>query len=216
MTAEYAPSRTAKQLSKHIKRVLRVYYRAGFKVRYVMMDGEFEKVKDELESIVCNTTGAKEHVMEAERTIRTTKERVRGIVCTLPFSHIPRRMKIEFIYFVVLWLNAFPVKSGISSVYSPRELVLRWSMNYKKHCRVLPGEYCEVHDEPEPTNSMISRTHECIALGPTGNLQGSVKFFCLNTGRVLKRRNFTVIPMPPKIIKRVNAIGARGRSTVAK
>ena len=71
-------------------------------------------------------TAAKEHVSEAERTIRTIKERTRGLLATLPFSHIPRRMKIEFVYFIVLWLNAFPIKSGISSTFSPRELLVRW------------------------------------------------------------------------------------------
>ncbi len=99
---------------------------------------------------------------------------------------MPRRMKIKFVYFIVLWLNAFPGKSGISGTYLPRELILRWRLDYKKHCRMLPGMYCKVHDEPIPTNTMAWRTHECIALGPTGNLQGSVKFYCLAMGRVLK------------------------------
>ena len=103
--------------------------------------------------------------------------------------------------FIVLWLNAFPVKSGISSTFSPWELLVCWRLDYKKHCRVLPGRYCEVHDEPMPTNMMMPRTHKCIALSPTGNLQGSVKFYCLRTGRVLKRRSFTPIPMPDRVIK---------------
>ena len=119
---------------------------------------------------------------------------------TLPFTYIPRQMKIEFIYFVTLWLNAFPVKSGVSDTFSPREILLRWRMDAKNHCRVLPGSYCEVHDEPNPTNTTVSCTREGIALGPTGNLQGSVKFYCLNTGRVLKRRAFTKIPMPTAVI----------------
>ncbi len=67
----------------------------------------------------CNTTAAKEHVSKAERAIRTIKERMRGLVATLPFQHIPQRMKIEFVYFMVLWLNAFPVKNEILVVYSP-------------------------------------------------------------------------------------------------
>ena len=50
-----------------MKNLLRVYNRAGFTVRYVLMEGEFEKVKAELPSIVCNTTAAKEHVADAER-----------------------------------------------------------------------------------------------------------------------------------------------------
>ena len=68
---------------------------------------------------------------------------------TLPFSHLPRRVKIELVYFVVFWLNAFPVGASVSRNYSPWELVLRLKADYKKHCRVLFGSYCEVHDEPE-------------------------------------------------------------------
>jgi hypothetical protein len=56
---------------------------------------------------------------------------------------------------------------------------------------------------------MAWQTHEGIALGPMGNLQGSVKFLCINTGRVLKRRSFTPIPMPNRVIKPINAIGKK-------
>ena len=182
VTAEHVPVRTGLSLSKHMKQVLDVYGRAGFRVRTILMDGEFEKLKPLLPSVECNTTAAKEHVSEAERTIRTLKECTRGLLATLPFENMPRRMKIEFVYFMVLWMNAFPVKSGVSDKISPRELLLRWRLNYKKHCRVEPGTYCEVHDEPTPTNTMTPRTHEAIALGPTGNLQGSVKFYCIHMG----------------------------------
>ena len=29
-----------------------------------------------------------------------------------PFKHIPKRVKIEFVYFIVLWLNAVPGENG--------------------------------------------------------------------------------------------------------
>jgi hypothetical protein len=124
VSAEHVPSRTGAQLSKHLKRVIEVYGRAGFRVRTILMDGEFEKIKALMPSVECNTTAAKEHVSNAERTIQTIKERTRGLLATLPFSHIPRRMKIEFVYFMVLWMNVFPVKSGVSSTFSPRELLV--------------------------------------------------------------------------------------------
>ncbi len=209
VTAKHVPVQTATSLSKHIKRVLEVYGQAGFRVRTILMDGEFEKIKPLLPTLECNTTAAKEHVSKAERTIQTLKERTRGLLATLPFSHVPKRMKIEFVYFIVLWLNAFPVKSRISAVYLLRELIVRWRLDYKKHCRVLPGTYCEVHDEPTLTNTMAWQMHECIALGPTRNLQGSIKFYCLTTGRVLKCCSFTPMPMPDWVIKRVDAIGER-------
>ena len=43
VTTEHVPVRTATSLSKHLKRVLEVYGRAGFVVRTILMDGEFEK-----------------------------------------------------------------------------------------------------------------------------------------------------------------------------
>ena len=39
VTVEHTTACTAKSLVKHIKRVLQVYDRAGFTVRYIMMDG---------------------------------------------------------------------------------------------------------------------------------------------------------------------------------
>ena len=59
VTVEHTPVRTAKSLVKHIKLVLQVYNRAVSTVRYMMMDGEFEKVKELLPTILCNTTDAK-------------------------------------------------------------------------------------------------------------------------------------------------------------
>ena len=97
VTAEHVPVRTATNLSKHIGRVLEVYKRAGFVIRTILMDGEFEKIEDLVPRLECNTTAAKEHVSEAERGIRTIKERARGLITTLPFEHIPQRIKIEFI-----------------------------------------------------------------------------------------------------------------------
>ena len=48
-------------------------------------------------------------------------------------------------------------------------------------------------------------------MGPMGNLQGGMNFYCLTTGRILKRPEFTPYPMPDRMIKRVNQIGAKER-----
>ena len=73
VTVEHTPVCTAKSLVKHIKRVIQVYDKAGFTVRYIIMDGEFEKVKELLPTIVCNTTAAKKHIAEAERKNQSSK-----------------------------------------------------------------------------------------------------------------------------------------------
>ncbi len=63
-------------------------------------------------SVECNMTAVKEPVSEAKRTIRTVKEKTQGFLAALPFAHIPKRMKIKFVYFMKLWMNTFPVKLG--------------------------------------------------------------------------------------------------------
>ncbi len=116
------------------------------------------------------------------------KERGRGILNTLLFKKMPQIMLIELIYHVVLWLNAFPMKSGVSETLSPREIVMRHKLDFTKHCRAQFGSYCKAHDEPVPTNTMVTCSAPAIVLGPMGNLQGTYKFFSLETGKKIKCR----------------------------
>ncbi len=47
-------------------------------------------------------------------------------------------------------------------------------------------------------------THAAVCLGPMGNLQGSYRFLCLETGKRITRRNFTELPMPQSVIDHVH------------
>ena len=80
-------------------------------------------------------------------------------------------------------------------------------LDYKKHCQLIFGSYVQVHKEPTPTNSPAARTIGAITLGPTGNLKGGYKFLNLQTGKKITRRNWTHLPMPIEVIKRVNQLG---------
>ena len=84
---------------------------------------EFKKVSEKLNNIEVNTMSAREHVGEIERQIRLIKERSRAVVADMPFKYLPKQIVIHLVYFVALWLNAFPNKNGISEKYSPREIV---------------------------------------------------------------------------------------------
>ncbi len=154
-----------------------------------------------------NTTAAKEHVPEIKRRTWVNKEWGRGVLNTLLFKKMPQIILIELIYHVVLWLNTFPLQSGISETLSPREeIVLRHKLDYKKHCRAPFGSYCEAHDKPAPTNSMVTRATPCVVLGPTENLQGTYKFFNFITGAKIKRQD----PMPDSVFKRVERYARKG------
>jgi hypothetical protein len=207
LTTEYTPSRTAKQLAAGIRRVMDVYSRGGFVVGTILADNEFKPLQNLLPILAVNTTAAKEHVPEVERRIRLIKERGRGILNTLPFKKMPQVILIELIYHVVLWINAYPSKSGVSTTLSPKEIVLRQKLNFKKHCKARFGAYCEAHDEPTPSNTMVSRSTPAIILGPTGNMQGMYKVFNLRTGKKIQRRKLTVMPMPDLVITQVERLG---------
>ena len=71
------------------------------------------------------------------------------------------------------------------------------------------GAYVEAREDAMITNSNRDRTHPCIYLGPSGNLQGSHLCFDLNTGAVVVRRSAEQIPYPERILKMANAWGKK-------
>lgn len=76
-------------------------------------------------------------------------------------------------------------------------------MNYPLHCRARFGAYVEASQDSDITNTMNDRTAPCIVLGPTGNVQGSVSCYNLETKQVVTRRTITPLPMPDRVIRRV-------------
>ena len=59
---------------------------------------------------------------------------------------------------------------------------------------------------------MDKRTHSCITLGPSRNLQGSVKCFDLLTGKLIIQRTVKTVPYPYRIIRLANSWGKQSRS----
>ena len=111
-----------------------------------------------------------------------------------------------------MWINSFPVTSGIFEKYSPHEIIMRLKLDGKTHAKAPFGSYCEVREDREITNTMAPRTIWAICLGPTGNAQGSYKFLSLNTGKKLIRRSFTEMPVRESVIARVAQLAAQNTS----
>ena len=63
------------------------------------------------------------------------------------------------------------------------------------------------HEDHDVTNDIGGQTFAVMYLGPTGNLQGTVRVMDLTRGCVKKARNFTQVPMPGSAIKLVNNSG---------
>ena len=180
----------------------------GLSIVMIHADEEFSSLREDLTAlgVNLNIASTNEHVPEIERAIRTIKERNRSIVSTLPFTYYPKLFKLALITNAVTWINIFPHADGISNILSPRVIVTGVVANYKTHCRVPIGSYCEVHDEPKRSNTETPRTSPAIALNATGNQQGGVHFLSLETGMKLTRRKWTELPMDVDTIEAVNEI----------
>ena len=87
-------------------------------------------------------------------------------------------------------MNAFPLQSGITEGFSPRELVTGLNVNLTKHPTVDVGAYVEASTDTIITNGNNDRTHASIALGPYRNRQGSINCSDLDTVWVIVRTTF--------------------------
>lgn len=163
------------------------------------MDRKFEKVKPKLINLIkVNTTSRNEHVPEIERKIRHIKETTRCIKADLPYTIMPGQMIKRTVLQAVLFMKAYIDKQGISDKYSPRELILRWRLDWKRHCKYRFGAYGQAYNEPNSTetNTQQSRSRNVICVGSTGNIDGSYYFLDLDTKTPIKRRRFTEQPIP--------------------
>ncbi len=102
----------------------------------------------------------------------------------MPFNSIPARMLIHAVLFVTKQLNLFPVKGGLSSRLSPKQIMSGEVVHYK-FCVMGFGRYCQIHEEDQPQNNLAARTQSALSLGPSGNAQGGHKFYFLTTGKVV-------------------------------
>ena len=120
----------------------------------------------------------------------------------LPLPSFTRRMAIELAKNVVMFLNAYPPKSGLSKTYSPCTIMTGKALDWKKSCKLHFGDYAQVHENRNVTNALEEGTQGAICLGPTGNLHGTYNFFSLQSEKKT-RGQFTEVPTPTIVMKRV-------------
>ena len=77
------------------------------------------------------------------------------------------------------------------------------AVDYKK-IKLAFGEYVQVFNDPEPTNTQAPRTIGAIAMCAARSRSGYYRFMSLQTGRIITRRKFTSIPITQDVITRVH------------
>jgi hypothetical protein len=209
LSVTHLTGQKAPDIFKALKAMCNYYLQHGFQVVFIKGDGAFKPLQEYMDTVYgapqLNTTSANEHEPTAERKIRLIKERARAIIHSIPFNALPEMIIIHMVLFVAKQLNLFPVKGGLSAQLSPRQIMTGEVADYK-NCNMGFGQYCQIHEEDQPRNSMKARTQGAISLGPSGNVQGGHKFYTLANGTVVTRRAWTELPTPKSAIERIHVL----------
>ena len=76
----------------------------------------------------------------------------------LPLTSFTRGVAIDLAKHLVMFLNAFPLKIGLSKTYSPRTIMTVKSLDCKKICKLHFGAYAQVHEDRNVTNMLEKQT----------------------------------------------------------
>lgn len=169
VTVEHLTNRKATHVANWLAAMIRLYKHQGCKVTTIHANPEFKALKDQLPMV--ETSGADDHILDIERMIRTTKDRVRSAYNTLPYSRVLRMMVIHLVHNAVFWIKSMPATHGISQEHSPGYIMMGQTVNYNKHAQLEFRQYVQTHEKH--SNRMEQWMVGAINLGPTSNQQGS-------------------------------------------
>jgi hypothetical protein len=156
--------------------------------------------------VAINFANPQEHVPEAERNNRVTRERVRATYHRLPYKHLTRTMVKMLVTESAKKLTFFPAKHDISKYYSPRMILHQRNLDYTKHCQYTMGTYVQAHDEPKISNTNAPRSLDCAYMRYNDNAQGGHELLHLPTNSLIKRRRVTPVPITTAVIKQVHTL----------
>jgi len=207
-TAQHLGGQSSEVYLEALRNVFRIYHAGGFRVHEIRCNNEFRPFMEPLadDGIYINYANPQEHVPEAKRNIRVIKERVRAMFHRLPYKMLPKLLVKALVSKAAKKLNFFPAKGGISPYYSPRMLVDQRALDYSKHCKYSTGAYILAHNEPNPSNTQVSRALDCIYLRYSDSHQGGHELLHLPTNQRITHRYVTPIPITPAILRQVEAI----------
>ena len=125
---------------------------------------------------------------------------------------MPRMMVIHLVLSVTFYVNAFVWQRGVSQMLLPVTILEGIALDYNLHFKVIFGEYAHVYDGTD--NTMKARTTGAIALGPSGNLQGGLRFYSLTTGKILHRtkEDYDRMKIPLDAIRQIKYICKQQKS----
>ena len=110
-------------------------------------------------------------------------------------------------YKVTKETNYFPVKDGVPTILSPRQLIDRKNLDYNRDFGIPFGSY--VAATVATDNTPKARTRSSIYLGVPDNIQGGHLVMSLETGFELSSPRVTKVPITDIVIKTVEDMAKR-------
>lgn len=136
-----------------------------------------------------------------ERLVRTTKERCRASMNTLPYR-MPKILIKWLVKAAVRALGSVPKKSAVDG-RSGRERLTGRGLDGTIDAKFVFGAYVQTNPN-ETSNNMTGRTRAAIALMPTGNARGSWFFLSIETWRVFVAESGTALSVPSAVVQIIN------------
>ena len=185
---------------------------AGCKVRHLSLDNQckpaLDPIKDQL-GLTVHCAAAQEHVPQAERNVRTFKDRIRSAIAAVPFVCLPDLLVTAIVMEVGTKLNFFVNENGIPNC-APRQLLKDLQVDCHRHCSIPILSHVASPHEGTPHNDVTPRALDCLHLRPLCALHGGHQLCHLPTGRTVTRHGrLTVLPMPQAVIDLVNQQGQK-------
>ena len=163
--------------------------------------------------ITLHLAGPGMHVHVIERTIRTIKEGVRGLLAGLPYP-CPKCLFIHMVPFVANRANMFPSSTRTDNM-SPFQLMYNRPINAAIDCNLEFGAYYQISNRIMD-NSMMPRTIGAIGIAHTGNGTGTCKFYALHNGAVISANHFRALPMPSEVIAHLTHLAEADKVKIQK
>ena len=173
------------------------------------------EVSDEM-GIVMEYPASGDHVPKAEQNNCVIGKRVCVAYHCLPYRALPKVLWKYLTIVSVAQLNLFPVKDGVSDVFSPFTILKKRPVDYDVHGKFPFGTYVLANQENKPQNDNRPRALDGIYLRPTVDRQNGHEVMNLATGQVVVRPRVWKVPLTPSVLRTVHCMAKRQGMTSLK
>ena len=120
-----------------------LYEMKGFLLRVMNMDPESDPLcpGPEKMKIHLNKNGQGNHIPEAERLIRNTKDNKISTLAVTPFKKPPTMLNVGLIPVTMFWGNAIAAEDDVPRTMVPDSIITGRHIIYKKHSHLAFGDY---------------------------------------------------------------------------